>query len=150
MNAGNDNGNAGPASGADRPSGSPRGPITDSLKKPLPKRFYKNATCSDAAPFQALLDGRQIKTPKKRPLVLPTRALAEAIAGGIFLARDLRPVPEGERYVRGEEEADMVLQWVPLDDALVAVHAGRLQSPTAVVGILAAVAARAAGWSHAS
>ncbi len=80
MNAGNDNGNAGPASGADRPSGGPQSPITDSLKKPLPKRFYKDATAGAAAPFPVLLDGRQIKTPKKRPLVLPTRPLADAIA----------------------------------------------------------------------
>lgn len=65
----------------------------------------------------------------------------------VFLARDLRPVPEGERYARGEEEADMVPEWVPLDDALAAVHAGHLQSPTAVVGILAAAAARVSGWS---
>ena len=65
----------------------------------------------------------------------------------VFLARDLRPVPEAERYARGEEEADMVPEWVPLDDALAAVHDGRLQSPTAVVGVLAAAAARASGWS---
>ena len=65
----------------------------------------------------------------------------------VFLARDLRPVPEAERYARGEEEADMVPVWVPLDDALAAVHDGRLQSPTAVGGVLAAAAARASGWS---
>ena len=59
------------------------GPIkvpTDSLVKPLPRRFYKEVSVGSEAPFQVLLDGRQIKTPKKRALVLPTRALAEAIA----------------------------------------------------------------------
>ncbi len=65
----------------------------------------------------------------------------------VFLARDLTQVPDDERYVRGEEEASMVPVWVPLDDAVAAVLAGRLHSPTAIAGVLAAAAARAAGWS---
>lgn len=65
----------------------------------------------------------------------------------VFLARDLTPVPHDERYVRGEEEATMVPVWVPLDDAVAAVLAGRLHCPTAVTGVLAAAAARAGGWS---
>ncbi|SFV32400.1 ATP12 family chaperone protein [Hyphomicrobium facile] len=79
MSTGNGKGDAGGAS-ADRASGGPRSAITDSLKKPLPKRFYKEVSVGDVAPFQVLLDGRAIKTPKKRQLALPTRALAEAIA----------------------------------------------------------------------
>lgn len=59
---------------------SPKRVISDSLAKPLAKRFYKLASVSDVAPFQILLDGRPVKTPKKRPLAVPTRALAEAIA----------------------------------------------------------------------
>jgi chaperone required for assembly of F1-ATPase len=79
---GNENGNggAGREPGTVRRSGGPTKPITDSLKKPLPKRFYKDVSVGDTAPFQILLDGRPIKTPKKRPLVLPARPLAEAIA----------------------------------------------------------------------
>ena len=65
----------------------------------------------------------------------------------ILLARDVTPVPEAERYTRGEEEAELVPVWVPLDDAVEAVLAGRLHSPTAVIGVLAAAAARARGWS---
>ncbi|MCC2314633.1 NUDIX domain-containing protein [Cellulomonas xiejunii] len=65
----------------------------------------------------------------------------------VFLARDLTPVPEADRYVRGEEEADMVPVWVPLDDAVAGVMAGRLHCPTTVTGVLAAAAARATGWS---
>lgn len=79
MSTGNGNGHAG-GPGADRPSGGPRTAITDSLKKPLPKRFYKDVSGGDVAPFHVLLDGRAIKTPKKRSLVLPARPLAEAIA----------------------------------------------------------------------
>jgi len=41
----------------------------------------------------------------------------------------------------------MVPEWVPLDEAVDAVFAGRLHSPTAVTGILAAAAARARGWN---
>jgi chaperone required for assembly of F1-ATPase len=45
------------------------------------KRFWKEATVepSDTG-FTVRLDGRAVKTPAKAPLVLPTRALAEAIA----------------------------------------------------------------------
>jgi len=65
----------------------------------------------------------------------------------VFLARGLTPVPEADRYVRGEEEADIVPVWVPLDDVVAGVMAGRLHCPTTVTGALAAAAARAAGWS---
>lgn len=64
----------------ERASGGPRGAISDSLTKPLPRRFYKQASAGDAAPFQILLDGRAVKTPKKRALAVPTKALADAIA----------------------------------------------------------------------
>ncbi len=81
MSADNDNDAPdGGGSPAPRPSGGPRGIISDSLKKPLAKRFYKDASIGDAAPYQILLDGRSVKTPKKRSLALPSRALAEAIA----------------------------------------------------------------------
>jgi len=65
----------------------------------------------------------------------------------VFLARDLTAVPDGERYERVDEEAGMVPAWVPLDDAVDAALSGRLQSPTAVTGVLAAAAARARGWA---
>jgi chaperone required for assembly of F1-ATPase len=44
----------------------------------LPKRFYKEVAISPARDI--LLDGRAVKTPLKKPLTLPTIALAEAIA----------------------------------------------------------------------
>ncbi len=65
----------------------------------------------------------------------------------VFLARDLSPVPEAERHEREAEELGMELRWVPLDEAVSAVLAGDLHNPSAVVGILAAAAARATGWS---
>ncbi len=61
-------------------SGAPKGPITDTMMKPLIKRFYKIASVGDGTPLHILLDGRAIKTPAKRPLVLPTRAAADAVA----------------------------------------------------------------------
>jgi ADP-ribose pyrophosphatase len=64
-----------------------------------------------------------------------------------YLARDLHPVPEHERHDREGEERDMRTAWVPLDDARDLVLAGRLHNPTAVAGVLAACAARDAGWS---
>jgi ADP-ribose pyrophosphatase len=65
----------------------------------------------------------------------------------IYLARGLSEVPEAERHVRTDEEAEIELRWVSLDDAVAAVLEGRLHNPSAVVGILAAAAARAAGFS---
>jgi ADP-ribose pyrophosphatase len=65
----------------------------------------------------------------------------------VFLARDVSPVPHDERFERFHEEAGMPTAWLPLDDARDAVLAGRMHNPTAVVGILAACAAREKGWT---
>lgn len=64
----------------------------------------------------------------------------------LYLVRDLAPAPGGRPPGDGEER-DLPLTWVPLDDAVSAVLAGRLTSPSTVVGVLAAYASRAAGWS---
>lgn len=64
----------------------------------------------------------------------------------IYLARDLGEVPGHERHVRTDEEAEIELHWLPLDAAVSAVLEGRLHNPSAVVGILAAAAARADGF----
>jgi chaperone required for assembly of F1-ATPase len=48
----------------------------------LPKRFYQEVAVKDEGEGAALLlDGKPVQTPGKAPLVLPTRALAEAVAG---------------------------------------------------------------------
>lgn len=65
----------------------------------------------------------------------------------VFLARDLTPVPEDRRHERADEERDMVARWVPLDEAVGQVLAGRLRNPSTAVGLLAAAAARARGWT---
>ena len=65
----------------------------------------------------------------------------------VFLARGLSPVPDGELFERFHEEAGMPVAWVPLDAARDAVLTGRMHNPTAVVGILAACAARDQQWS---
>lgn len=64
----------------------------------------------------------------------------------VFLARDLTEVPAAERHTRTGEEATLTLAWVPLDEALDAVLARRVRNPSAVVGVLAAAAARARDW----
>ena len=64
----------------------------------------------------------------------------------VFLAREVTAVPRGERFDREHEEAEMQTAWVPLDEAREAILAGRLHNPTAVVGVLAACAARDLGW----
>jgi chaperone required for assembly of F1-ATPase len=45
------------------------------------KRFWKNVTVEpDGAGWAVRLDGRPVRTPAREPLVLPTEALAQAIA----------------------------------------------------------------------
>ena len=45
------------------------------------KRFYTAATVTRDGPFGVALDGRPLRTPARVPLAVPTRSLAEAIAG---------------------------------------------------------------------
>ena len=50
----------------------------DRIHRPLLKRFYKSVTVTEQ--FGIALDGRNVKTPLKASLVLPNRALADAVA----------------------------------------------------------------------
>ncbi len=51
------------------------------LQKTLPRRFYTAVTvAAQEGGFGPMLDGKPVRTPAKGPLVVPTRALAEAIA----------------------------------------------------------------------
>ena len=52
------------------------------MRAPLPKRFYETAGVEERdGGFALVLDGRPARTPAANPLAAPTRALAEAIAG---------------------------------------------------------------------
>ncbi|MGH8895052.1 MAG: NUDIX domain-containing protein, partial [Actinomycetes bacterium] len=64
-----------------------------------------------------------------------------------YLARGLAEVADDERHVGTGEERDMPTVWLPLDKARDLVLGGRLHNPSAVVGVLAACAARDAGWT---
>jgi len=51
------------------------------MRPNLRKRFYKDAHVGEAGDaFPVLLDGKPVRTPARRPLAAPTRALARAIA----------------------------------------------------------------------
>ncbi|MEN3359260.1 MAG: 8-oxo-dGDP phosphatase [Mycobacteriales bacterium] len=76
----------------------------------------------------------------------PTPGLSDE-AVRVFLARDLREVPERERYVATHEEVDLSVQRVPLDEAVAAALAGEIENAVAVAGVLAAARARDAGWA---
>lgn len=66
----------------------------------------------------------------------------------IYLARDLTEVADEDRFVGVHEETHLPLVWVPLDDAVAKVLSGQLHNPMAVMGILAAYAARVDGFRH--
>lgn len=65
----------------------------------------------------------------------------------IYLAREVAEVPKAERHTRVDEEAGMISRWVALSEAAAAVHAGRIHNPSTVIGILAAAAGHAQGWT---
>jgi chaperone required for assembly of F1-ATPase len=68
----------------DGPEGGEADPIRRAknlAKRDLPKRFYKDVAVETVdGGFRVTLDGRAMKTPAKRPLVVPTAALADVIA----------------------------------------------------------------------
>ena len=56
-------------------------PGKEAAKPALPKRFYDEVSAAEQdGGFAVLLDGRTVRTPLKLQLIVPTRALAEAIA----------------------------------------------------------------------
>lgn len=63
----------------------------------------------------------------------------------IFLARDLTPAPHP--HPREHEEAGLVVERFPLDEAVAMVFRGQVTNAAAVAGLLAAAAARAAHWA---
>ena len=65
----------------------------------------------------------------------------------VFLARDLAPVPDSDRYVGADEETDLGVHRVPLDEAVAAVFTGGIENSLAVAGLLAAAYARDHGWA---
>lgn len=64
----------------------------------------------------------------------------------VFLARGLTRDP-GDGYERDGEEKFLEYEWVPLDEAVRLVLAGKLHNSAAVTGILSARAAASAGFA---
>lgn len=59
----------------------PQGAIRQAARAPQRKRFYKEAGVTDAeGGFAITLDGRPIRTPSGRQVVIPSRELADAVA----------------------------------------------------------------------
>src|SRR5690606_17156766 len=51
------------------------------MKRPLPKRFYEAVgVVPESNGFAVTLDGKTVKTPGRRPVLLPTMAAAELVA----------------------------------------------------------------------
>lgn len=64
-----------------------------------------------------------------------------------YLARGVTAVPDEERHTREAEEHEMPSAWFALDEVRDAILAGRLNSPSLVVAVLAACVLREQGWS---
>ena len=66
---------------AGQPPPDPRESARQSARVPLRKRFYKEAGAAEAeSGFAITLDGKPIRTPSGRQVVIPSRALADAVA----------------------------------------------------------------------
>lgn len=65
----------------------------------------------------------------------------------VYLARDVTAVPDAGRFDRVAEERDIEARWVAVDDVLEAIAAGRVHSPTLLVGAYAVDAARRSAWT---
>jgi 8-oxo-dGDP phosphatase len=67
----------------------------------------------------------------------------------IFLARGLEPVPAAERhFLPRDEEAHLLLGWLPLDEAVRLAFAGELHNGPAILAIMAGYAARSEGYDR--
>jgi chaperone required for assembly of F1-ATPase len=56
--------------------------VRRAMGRSLPRRFYRQAGAEDGeGGCLVVLDGRPVHTPARRPLVTPSRALADALAG---------------------------------------------------------------------
>jgi ADP-ribose pyrophosphatase len=78
-------------------------------------------------------------------LFLSPGGSSEAIR--VYLARGLSLVPGGRPQTGEAEESHLPRVWVDLDEAQDLVLSGRIGSPSAVSGILAAWASRESGWN---
>ncbi len=66
----------------------------------------------------------------------------------IYLARGLTRIPDAERgYVPDHEEAHLTVEWAPLHVVVSRILAGNLHNGVMMVGVLAALAARASGFA---
>ena len=67
----------------------------------------------------------------------------------IYLARDLEPVPAAERnFVPEDEEAHLLLGWLPLGEGVRKVFAGEMHNGVAALAIMAGYAARSEGYNR--
>lgn len=64
----------------------------------------------------------------------------------LFLARELAEVPDGERFRRGEEEAELTVRRVDLDEAVAMALDGRITNGPCLAGVLAAATLRDRGF----
>ena len=66
----------------------------------------------------------------------------------VYLARELSPVAEADRFAAEHEEVSMTVEWFPLTELAAMALRGELTNGPAVAGVLAADAARRTDWSQ--
>lgn len=121
------------------------------------KRFWKAALAvPEAGGFTVHLDGRAVRTPAKRPLILPTERLAAAIAAE-WDAQEGRIRPETMPYTRAANSA--IDKVAPQRDAVIDELAGyggtdllcyRAPGPAPLIARQAAAWEPLLEWAHAT
>jgi ADP-ribose pyrophosphatase len=66
----------------------------------------------------------------------------------IYLARDLHPIPDSERFTPEHEEITLTVRRLPLVEAVERALSGHLTNAAAVAGLLAADRAASTGWTN--
>lgn len=111
------------------------------------KRFWKAVTVSPSgAGYAVHLDQRAVKTPAKRPLILPTRAMAEAVAAE-WAAQEGVIRPEGMPCTRSANSAiDKVAPQFDEVVSLIAAYGDADLICYRAMGPEALIARQQAGW----
>ncbi|GAB5449528.1 ATP12 family chaperone protein [Gymnodinialimonas sp.] len=84
------------------------------------KRFWKEASVAEAeGGFRVMLDGRGVNTPGKLPLVMPTRAMAEAVAAEWNAQEDeIKPLTMPHTRSANSAIERVTPQWTEVTDML--------------------------------
>jgi chaperone required for assembly of F1-ATPase len=126
------------------------------MRPPALRRFYKSVevVATDGGGFAVRLDGRSVRTPGKRPLVAPTRAVAEVVAaewaaqGETIEPLSMPATRLANSAIDGVAEALAATQAAIADYAAADLVCYRAETPDALVALQAAAYDPVLAWAR--